>query len=514
MTHEGTTTSSLLGRPVFAEPWLSVSDARRVRQPVPIKQQLRTFLTAQVDGWKPERIIVIERKGTAILRSLIEAKEDPIELDWDRVVSSSVLEQVRNEWIQGKRVLIFDGIMRHGHSVSAVLEELERRQLWQPGADNIRIAMFAVHEHSSRGLRYKNELIPYEWFFRDLDDTGCRRVRFDIVELLQNSGSLMLDTEHIEVRVRLRTSIARFLEAVRRRANAVVFHSGKRTNVTIHYGNDKAHELDQDGFPPGTRVKEIVKKCRIVERDVDELAIIPICYPAVPEFADDWPTKREHLELLGASVAESGRAQFYGSALLGAMQVLKWVLTDLAAADPAQFTVSLPASPSAERSADAYTLEHLSVMHPTLDVDKLTRRIHAIQNESQSKGNLLRRRKQEPRQTPRYLDDELAESARQLLQVIRHVIDGRLLDERDDSTVPSGLRAAEVFAIGRRFGWEDVKTSTLFDILIDQADLVTHAEKVCDEGKRIFARTFEPDGEIVSELIRRFTTQWGLPQGF
>ena len=73
----------------------------------------------------------------------------------------------------------------------------------------------------------------------------------------------------------------------------------------------------------------------------------------------------------------------------------------------------------------------------------------------------------------------------------------------------------EIFELGRRFDWESARISTLFDILIDDANLVTRVETYRDEsGELRLARTFKPDGEVVGELLRRYTIQWGLPRGF
>jgi hypothetical protein len=55
----------------------------------------------------------------------------------------------------------------------------------------------------------------------------------------------------------------------------------------------------------------------------------------------------------------------------------------------------------------------------------------------------------------------------------------------------------------------------LFDLLIDDGSIVTRVEEVVDEdGVTRLVRTFKPDGEAVSDLVRHLTVQWGLPSGF
>jgi len=82
-----------------------------------------------------------------------------------------------------------------------------------------------------------------------------------------------------------------------------------------------------------------------------------------------------------------------------------------------------------------------------------------------------------------------------------------------DDEVP-GLSLAEILEIGTRLAWDKAKTSALCDILIDQAALSTDISRILDEnGMTRLVRTFAPAGEVVSEMVRRYTTQWGLPHG-
>lgn len=141
------------------------------------------------------------------------------------------------------------------------------------------------------------------------------------------------------------------------------------------------------------------------------------------------------------------------------------------------------------------------------------------QREADADGTRLRRRKAAYRKPSQWPEDVLRADAIRLLQVIRHVLDERLLARHDageqTSVHPHGLRATEILQLGERLGWEPIRISCLFDVLIDEADLVTHVEKIVkDDGRIRWIRTFEPDGEIVSDLTRRLTKQWGLPQGF
>lgn len=77
---------------------------------------------------------------------------------------------------------------------------------------------------------------------------------------------------------------------------------------------------------------------------------------------------------------------------------------------------------------------------------------------------------------------------------------------------PFGLSAREIFNLGDRLDCPRVVTSALFDILIDDGHLVTDA--FFDPRERCWERVYEPDGEMVSELVRLYNTQRGLPSGF
>ncbi|HYV28484.1 MAG TPA: hypothetical protein VFA77_13190, partial [Candidatus Eisenbacteria bacterium] len=213
-----------------------------------IEGELRTFLEDEITRWKPDRIVVYERKGTAILRALIECSKSPLDWPWDRVVASTSLDQLSNEVLRSGRTLIFDDMVKTGENLRRVVEVLKSRGCCDDRMQNIRLAAFAAHEDfSSRSVagRWLNS-----WFYRDLTATSYARIRERIICLLQKSGSLMLDTEHIEVRVQIREGFSRLLDALRRKADPVEFRSaGGRTNITVYYGDDAAHTLPKERFP-------------------------------------------------------------------------------------------------------------------------------------------------------------------------------------------------------------------------------------------------------------------------
>ena len=482
---------------------------------LPIKRVLKSFLTSQIDTWRPDLIIVIERKGTAVLRSLMEA-DPPLQWNWENVISSKVLEETLPEKLLGKRILVFDDMMKRGVHIEELLSDLKR--LGVDVASQVRVAVFAVHEESSRGKETHGTIIPHAWYRRGLNTADYTSIRTKIVEMLQQSGSLMLDTEHLEVRLKLTGSFDRFVKALRRTGKASVFTSaGSRVNITVLYDDDEIHKLPREDFPEGTKIENIVKKCRIVQRSGNEFALIPICFPAIPA-GKVWQCKHEIQTLLGDSVVGSHAtdlSRFYGVGLRAALRVLRWVLRDLHAAATNEFSISLPANAKDVRSSSGYHLGHLRVMYPTLDIDYLNKWIAKIEREARSEGKDLPQR--EPLSSPLLTDEELHKKALGLLQQVMNDLDRKRIQSYWQSQQhltphPFGLTAEEIFKIGKHYKWEKVLSSTLFDVLIDQATLVTHVQIISDShGEKTVERTFEPDGEVVSEAVRGYTMQWGLP---
>jgi len=115
-------------------------------------------------------------------------------------------------------------------------------------------------------------------------------------------------------------------------------------------------------------------------------------------------------------------------------------------------------------------------------------------------------------------DAQLRKDAMRLLQVIADSVDQKhalelLYDSSCDRRV--GLKPAEIFALGDRLNFDRPYVSALFDILIDDGSIVTRVEELVeDDGLTRLERTFKPDGEAVSDLVRHFIVQWGLPSGF
>jgi hypothetical protein len=196
--------------------------------------------------------------------------------------------------------------------------------------------------------------------------------------------------------------------------------------------------------------------------------------------------------------------------------VLRWVLKDLAIWGSDNYMLSLPLASDDEAPERGYVLQHLHAMYPTLDITALSARIADVARLAEIEGNQMKGLKFEPRRMPLYTDQELRRNAASLLGVIRYILDQRTIAQGWSQGWKSfeweGMPLTQVFCVGRKAGWTDDRISTLFDLLIDEATLSTDiAEFECDDGIGRIMRTFSPSGEVVSDLVRHYTTQWGLP---
>lgn len=500
-----------------------MSRSKSLRYTSDIKTELFDFLSDEIREWQPAIVIVVERRGTAILRAIKEARECILGISWGHVISSRVIDQLPPAYFANKRILIFDDLKQHGSQVHTVLKALMDLAAKIDLQKDIRVAVFAMHEEASSASAYPTFGVRHSWRYRGLTTAAYRKMRLDIIEMLQACGSLMLDTEHVEIRMRLNGTFPQLLNALTRKATVIPFRSlGMRQNVTVLYAdNDPAHALPVDRLPLGIRTTGIVKKCRVIERSSNEFAMIPICYPIVPTFTKGWPTAQADIDLLGASIlTKSSRAKFYGTALFAALAILEWTLKSLYAAEDGLVTIYLPTSSTPSKGSRGYGLDHLHVMYPTLELTKLNSELGKIAARAEHEGRQLRRRPiphQPPLEIP---ENDLRKNAWALLQVIRYELDckeqeERLVDPNWERPHPFGLTANEIFTIGDRFGWPKVETSAMFDVLIDDGQLVTEVDTQYNcSGTQYSVRVFYPDGEMVSELIRLYTNQRGLPNGF
>jgi hypothetical protein len=490
-----------------------------------IEDKLHRFITSEIDKFDPDLVILVERKGTAIIRALKESERFNFSFTWSKIISSCVIEQLSIGYFVKKKVrkiLILDDMMREGKHLEYLLEVLFNKFSNEIDPHNIRIAVFAVHSKSSHGKPsiYLPGNYPHSWYYTALDDKRYSLIRYQLVEFLERTGSLMLDTEHIELRFKINRHFNDVIKALNREgSHTVVFKSSKnRKNITVYYDDkrqlsDELMKVIDDGQFP------YVKKCRIVQRK-NEFAIIPICYPSInSKISQNNLPGDYHLLFPGSS--DNGMERFYQIGLYSALEVLKWTIKDLMLTENgiSDRDIETPVVDANDNPEKNFTLNHLTVMFPSLDLEYLKEKIDYTFNSAINDVIKIRGRKFLYNKHRRTNDDELIIKAFVLLVYIKKSIDSRKLSNALDGKEikhPFGLQVHEIFEIAKQLGIVDeAEISSLFDILIDKSALVTHVQKLeFDNGETRYTRTFEPDGECIDETIQKYLLIYGLPNGF
>ena len=221
--------------------------------------QIDEFLHLTLEKVKPTWIVTVERKGTALLRTVFDNHSHrEVCLDWGNVLSSDAINSFPSERLREGAILLLDDGIHGGGRVSQALDVLTREK--KVPREHIKIASFSVHEDSTF------EGIDFHWFGR-LRDSQYRRVRTGVIEFFQRRGSLLLDTEHIEVSVELHCGRLEFFDALCRAGLGVEHTSeGGHVNLTIHNPIILDETTFTENLPPRTMYRDVVRKIRVVER--------------------------------------------------------------------------------------------------------------------------------------------------------------------------------------------------------------------------------------------------------
>jgi len=490
-------------------------------------RQLQEFILGEVRTFRPDRVIVAERKGTAIYRAVLESvsEKDRAELlPWSRVISSDALTSLAPEQLRGQRILVIDDMMRRGNTIRRILETLLERGVTDDSLSNVRVAAFAMHEEAGLGRHLRSARYPHVAWLRYLPREAYRETRASVVDALQAAGSLMLDTEHVEIRLRLKVPLNRLASALTRTGSVVGFESAAgRTNVTVFYGDQTITESERRALPPGTRSEGVVRKCRLVERAAGEFALIPICLPDVPSlWPTDWSPLPEDGALFEGQRVSDAHGRFQMVALRASLEPLFLALRDIHAQREPLCDIYLPRLRPEDAgrtdgavSGEGYDLAHLSVVYPGLDLARFRQRLAQTCKRAESVGRRLRARhwKQDAAMTPGHA--ALQDGARALLQVLGRETDVRAGEAWGDDGTPGafvqGLTMREIMTLGERLGMPHAVVSACMDVLIDEALLVTRVERLDDARMgRWVGRTYLPDGEVASDLVRDYTRRYGV----
>jgi hypothetical protein len=464
---------------------------------------MNEFLSTVLLEVQPAWIVTVERKGTALLRTLVDAVGRgpfPFRI-WDRALSHEALDFVNEESLRKGVILLLDDSIYGGNQIEYVISRLTKEK--QVPRSNIRVAAFSVHQESS--------IHPDFHWFAQLEDRTFRAKREAVIEFLQQRGSLLLDTEHVEVSVRLKCGTVEFFEALSTCGLAVEHVSGGgRLNLTIY----DPVIFDETSFrrtlPRGTTTDNVVKKIRVVQREDDRYAIIPIFYPST--LSD---TGCEALAFLDAPLASLAGKPDKNFHLVGIHAGLHLFTTAFAALkalhDSGKIEVSNPKPGGPDE-----TLSHLKLLFPDIELKELHRTI-----QERIDSGICRRARGELRE-PRVLDASPGTSRNRKLKELLWLVFRQAAYYADEVPVePSGATLAELLQAVRRLDPrkaghpegkdEEALLSAAIDQAIDAAALAAGAADMrCSDGKMRKVRLFSLDNELVHADVRKAVAIWRM----
>jgi hypothetical protein len=422
-------------------------------------------------------IVPVERKGTALVRAALGSTSRK---QWKHILSSDAIETVTNPE-RARNVLILDDSVWTGQSLIQAVASV-RKIL--PNAE-ITTAAFVTHRQAP------SDLVDIA-YYQNVDDQCYHECRSALVDYLQVQGSLLLDTEHVEVTTRITVSPSALYEALAGWGDTVVFASGERVNCTVMRRADSLMSVFNPISPKFADLTSAICKVRVVsspkERGV--YSIIPICYPQL-RLGDLANFQNPHMPWTSAiswNRADPSSRLFQCVGLSLSIELALEVMMHLADA--------LPEQVSFEYGADG--IDHLLATFPELDPVQIRTRLDHIADKRRS-----RRAKAKPPDDP----------GTDILEGIASEI---LLLCYDRWSYETGfvrkVTIGKIMELARYLGQPEARLSAALDILIDSARILPDVgyETIGDEV--LVRRVFGPEGEIVKrKLIRRAL---GLGKGF
>ena len=447
-----------------------------------VEEELRDFLSSVIKREAIDLIVCSERKATAIMRALIEEMDRPLSWTWERVVSSLSIDQFDWASFAGNRILLFDELVHHGKNLKKHKVNLDNI-LKKANRDDIQIktAAFLVWEECT--------FRPDCAYFASVDTDTYQRKREEIVVMLQEYGSLLLDTEHIELSVRLQCGLRDFYDTLARDSqhkNTYSFISGvRRMNLTIGNPDIINDDIMKKLLLPGTNINDVVCKVRVVEKTHEKFSILPILYPnTLCEFDENWDLPdfidRDYLRNASCKVL------FYHVSLLAGIEVLRGVVSVLS---------ELTRDGRVVLETPEGKLDHLLSLFPRINIDLLRKYVSNVVSDAQ------RVKPQRSRQAAK----ALAVDEGKLFLLCGRVMN-RLVLGYDD--FPYGVSWKRLMQItseeNERIGLDPREFTVVADRLIDNSLLVTGIKELDSRtGHRYVIRTFSAEGEVVSDRIRQ-----------
>jgi hypothetical protein len=475
-------------------------------------------------------VVTVERKATAVIRAVLDLLPgSALQWDWGRVLSSDALPYLPDNWLQGKRILVFNEMIHKGATTLTTIQAIEKNT---PSAlQNIRTAAFAVHEQFEtagcwRTADFRPDVTaasPDYAVFRQVSDHLYGIIRERLIQWLRNKGALLLDTEHLESTFTFTVSNRRLLNSLYSFGTPVEYEDdegGQFPGVTVLHPQVSDIETLRRLLPKGSDLQaEAPRKVRMVRRGPKEFAFIVIWYPPIPVHsveAGQWENAPQYIKpaLAGCKDENLPELAFHLCSLVTGLELIRSVWAGLA---PFVGNGIEPATPKGSEEPGS-PLGHLRALYPLLDFQELelalaaaisghkdriaTARVHNAVNWS-----LKERDKSQPfivsaATRQQYCVDVLSEVVRR--QHLFSIEDDLFDDERDDRKVCyPPLSWKEIWNVGRDLDVQEEIRSVVMDTAIDNALLKTAHLRVTRAGKPYLVRGFEPDSEFALEALER-----------
>jgi len=474
-----------------------------------VERQINSFLSAVLDREDPDYVVTVERKGTALLRTLHDGNRALYQKMAPRVIASDALPLLSRRQLKGKRILLLDDAICQGRRITLAKDYLCEAKHVDPS--QVKVAAFSVHKRARPGLA------DYCWFGQ-LEDDSFRRTRTEMLQAFQMGGSLLLATERLEIVVSLRCSRVELFDALCQAGDGVeLFSVAGRTHLTVHDPLlvDEGELLDL--LPPGTEVAGAIRKIRVIERRDGRFSICPIFYPSSPLVGPGESITRmpEALRVFVGNLDDAkpdvlSKALFQSTALLSSMFLLRTVAVALRSLENAdKIDLSVP-----KHTEDSVAgIGRLRMIFPKIDLDAVAGFVESALGYRKAWP-----RKHDARRSRRldagvgteghgYITDLQWQLARGIFRITEH-----------DPARQQGATWIEV--IDSVFRQRSLLTqdklpylSAALDNAIDQADVVTDLGIRCgSDGIRRHVRVFRTDGELVTADLRRMDAVWKSDQ--
>lgn len=416
------------------------------------------------------------------------------------------------DYLINKRVLIFDDSVNHGHSMRNTIDLIHKKF---DNKVNIATAAFAVHENCEADIQLDF------YFYVDLKDERFNEIREDVVTFLQERGSLLLDTEHIEININLKGIEDKFYRAIASLGKTVKFETMPmlNKNLTLFQPLRDYSQPLIDILPKGSSISDGVWKCRFITKPDNRIALIPICYPLLPfKLSDEDKNKLpDCFKSLLSDEEDNFKLNFHLIGIFASIKMLSGIFAVFAGDEtrplididfpeiynPKKHDTLSDKEKIAIRRKDIYS--HLRAMFPKIDVSKVQELVRAAIDEGLRNKSLYKELLKKDYTRNQIAPDELRKCARRLTKAIYDIIQ----NNKNFGIDSTGASMYEILDYLKQEGSSKMLVenySAAMDQLIDEAIINTDVDKtVTDNGtKRIF-RTFKPDGEfLISKILRNY----------